>query len=86
MTSTPGETQFDLPRLPRHTRLTGPERDRLRQRVATAYIHERATVDAIARATGRSYGTVYRLLAEAEVPMRPVGFKQMKRERERKTA
>ncbi|HEV7627899.1 MAG TPA: helix-turn-helix domain-containing protein, partial [Streptomyces sp.] len=73
-------------RVPRYTRLTGPERDRRRHRVAIAYVHERATVDAIARTTGRSYGMVYRLLAEAEVPMRPVGFKQMKMERESKTA
>ena len=71
MTSTPVvTTQLGLPRISQRTHLTGPERDGLRRKVAAACVHDKATIDAIALAIDRSYGTVHRLLSEADVRLR----------------
>lgn len=87
--TTPSPTagrQLDLPCIPPRRQLTGPERDSLRQRIATAYLDDMATIDEICRATNRAYGTVHQLLTEAEVPLRPVGLKHTTTDRKRKSA
>jgi hypothetical protein len=84
--SLPRTRHLDLPRIPKRRRLTGAERDDLRQKIATAYIDDMATIDEISHATGRAYGTVHQLLTEAAVPLRPVGFKHTTTHRDGKTA
>lgn len=61
-----------LTAIPRGTRLTGSQRELARQYVADRY-RAFSSVRSIADELGRAYGTVHRLLVEAEVERRPRG-------------
>ncbi|RLL62461.1 hypothetical protein [Streptomyces sp. Z26] len=60
---------LDVPRIPPTVRLMGEDRAHVRDKVVAAYLAGH-TVAAIIRATGRSMHLVYKLLAEADVPLR----------------
>lgn len=53
-------------------RITGPGRDRLAKEICRKY-ESGQTIRALAEETGRSYGFVHRLLADAGVPLRARG-------------
>lgn len=54
-------------------RVTGTDRQTLRQRVTGMYVEQELSVRAISEDTGRSYGAIHRLLSEAGVAFRPRG-------------
>ncbi|TMR22098.1 transcriptional regulator [Nonomuraea turkmeniaca] len=56
----------------KHQRGASPEREALRADVTRRYV-EGESVRELALSTGRSYGTVHRLLQEAGVELRPRG-------------
>ncbi|MFF4448201.1 helix-turn-helix domain-containing protein [Streptomyces sp. NPDC001502] len=75
---TPGsalaEPVLGLPRVPKGTHLTGEDRVRFNLAVIAAYTDERqASIRQITEETGRSYGTIHRLLTDANVPLRGRG-------------
>lgn len=59
-------------RIPKGIQLTGETRRRLAARLRWDY-ERGATIRALSAASGRSYGSVRRLLAEAGAVMRPRG-------------
>lgn len=63
---------YDLPAVPKHTRLTGHPRATF---TATAAARYRAgdSIRGLAAASGRSYGFIHRLLVDAGVQLRPRG-------------
>jgi transposase len=60
----------------RRSRVVGAERTRLRARVEELYTVNNLSIRAIAEGIDRSYGSVHRLLNEAEVPMRSRGMRR----------
>ena len=54
-------------------RITGASRDQLKKIVEKYYVTDRESIREIAVKTGRSYGSVHRLLVEAGVELRPRG-------------
>lgn len=60
------------PTLPRGARVTGDQRDQLRQRAAELYA-QGCTITSTGRQIGRSYGATRALLLEAGVRIRPRG-------------
>ncbi|MEZ7004985.1 helix-turn-helix domain-containing protein [Streptomyces sp. AD55] len=55
---------------PKYERLTGPGRERTRQWLAARY-EDGSPIRSLADELDLSYGTVHRLLKEAEVTLRP---------------
>ncbi|GLW75317.1 hypothetical protein Kpho02_76140 [Kitasatospora phosalacinea] len=53
--------------------LEGEERDRVREFVRVGYVERKQSIRALAQQTGRSYGLVHVLLAEAKVELRQRG-------------
>ena len=55
------------------TRLSGTDRDEFQQGCVDMYERDQMSVRDIVNQTGRSYGSVHRLLKDAGVHMRPRG-------------
>lgn len=64
---------MDLGTIAPHTRLTGPERQRVSNQLRWAYL-DGASIRQLADETGRSYGFVHAILSEAGVPLRARGY------------
>lgn len=71
----PTERHTVTSRNPYTPRLTGDQRETVRQELAIQYAAG-LPIRAIARQTGRSYGAVRALLMEAGIEMRPRGFQK----------
>jgi transposase len=54
-------------------RVTGTDRETLKERVTTMYVGQQMSIRKISEETGRSYGAVHRLLCDAQVEFRPRG-------------
>ncbi len=78
--SGPGERGGGMAeRVPRNRRLTGEARVRLAAEMREAY-DAGASIRAIAESTGRSYGSVKRMLDESETRYRSCGGARTRRE------
>ena len=78
VTAWSGETQnvgtFGLPRIKKGTRLRPDKRAEFEEKVVDAYVNRNASIRALAEESGRSYGSIHRILAGAEgVTMRARG-------------
>lgn len=62
-TRAPFDPPLDLPWIPPGTHLTGDEAEEFQQKVMAAYTKRRASIRDICEATGRSYGSIHKLLA-----------------------
>ncbi|MFK0047863.1 helix-turn-helix domain-containing protein [Streptomyces sp. NPDC090741] len=68
------EPKLSLPRIPKGKRLTGDARTAFVRAVVAAYMDERqGSIRQITQETGRAYGTIHRLLTDANVPLRGRG-------------
>ncbi|MFJ9580734.1 helix-turn-helix domain-containing protein [Streptomyces sp. NPDC101191] len=62
-TRAPFDPPLDLPWIPPKTHLQGAEAQEFQHKVRAAYTERRASIRVIRRATGRSYGSIHKLLA-----------------------
>lgn len=68
----PDATPLGLPKIPRGKRLKGEKAEAFRDQVVKTYA--RASIRDICEETGRSYGSIHRLLKRSGVTFRPRGF------------
>jgi ribosomal protein S14 len=72
-TRAPFDPPLDLPWISPGTHLEGAEAEEFQQKVIAAYTKRRASIRDICKATGRSYGSIHKLLA-GRVPFRGRGY------------
>ncbi|MGW1895407.1 helix-turn-helix domain-containing protein [Streptomyces sp. NPDC002004] len=64
---------LELPRIPKGKQLRGEDAERFADKVEDAYVVRGATIRSICAASGRSYGTIQRILSDRGVAMRSKG-------------
>lgn len=63
----------DNEKIGKYSRITGTDRENLKERVKVMYVKQEMSVREIGEEIGRSYGATHRLLVDAKVKFRPRG-------------